>query len=439
MKLKISESKIREIVNEEVLKSSLTKTLKEQKWPNYTAYLGAEILRLEWQHKLLQEGKGKYDDGDGKDEKCDYVDCEDEGKNESVQRPSPEWIAETASAFGLSEAEIAEATEIMNNEELDEGIGGFLKAVAKPYQNLWQTFTNITQQAANFTDPDKKKAAAPVAQAVEKMPEPEEVAQQAKSNPEDLQALIRQLIDLLNKTDQASDADDIKPGLEQGIDKAIDAVEAGAEETLPDVADDAAAGGDESPTDGPTVAVFKGKGGKGLQSFLDRSKSGVPGKVYGAILKHVANNLKSQGVTVTESVLDDVQGWVWYGLVESAYRAKYGETALLKELKGNPADFEAKAGEEAGGEAAGGPEPVIQIYKGRKGKGLQSWMDINKGKLGIDDTAVKVLLMTVEDWAKANGLRVENMSHDKLDKLIPEVVRRHRVKKLQETINKLKS
>ena len=34
MKLKISEAKIREIVNEEVLKSSLTKTLKEQKWPN---------------------------------------------------------------------------------------------------------------------------------------------------------------------------------------------------------------------------------------------------------------------------------------------------------------------------------------------------------------------------------------------------------------------
>jgi len=24
----------------------------------------------------LEEGKGKYDDGDGKDEKCDYVDCE---------------------------------------------------------------------------------------------------------------------------------------------------------------------------------------------------------------------------------------------------------------------------------------------------------------------------------------------------------------------------
>ena len=159
MKLKISESKVREIVNEEVFKRRLTKSLKESKRPSYTAYLGAEILKLEWQQRLLQEGKDPkkpFDDEDGKDEKCDYVDCEDEEKNESVQRPSPEWIAETASAFGLSEAEIAEATEIMNNEELDEGIGGFLKAVAKPYQNLWQTFTNITQQAANFTEIRRK-------------------------------------------------------------------------------------------------------------------------------------------------------------------------------------------------------------------------------------------------------------------------------------------
>ena len=82
MKLKISESKVREIVNEEVFKRRLTKTLKESQWPSYTAYLGAEILKLEWQQRLLQEGKGKYDDGDGKDEKCDYVDCEDEEKKE---------------------------------------------------------------------------------------------------------------------------------------------------------------------------------------------------------------------------------------------------------------------------------------------------------------------------------------------------------------------
>jgi hypothetical protein len=35
--------------------------------------------------EYLDEKKGKYDDGDGKDEKCDYVDCEDEGdKKEKV-------------------------------------------------------------------------------------------------------------------------------------------------------------------------------------------------------------------------------------------------------------------------------------------------------------------------------------------------------------------
>ena len=189
------------------------------------------------------------------------------------------------------------------------------------------------------------------------------------------------------------------------------------------------------------MSVFKGKGGKGLQSFLDRSKSGVPGKVYGAILKHVANNLKAQGVTVTESVLDDVQGWMWYGLAEDAYRAEHGQQALTELLDTQMAASGAKdkkaAQNKADAEGASA-EAVIQIYKGKKGKGLQSWMDINKGKLGIDDTAVKVLLMTVEDWAKANGLRVENMSHDKLSKIIPEVVKRHRVKKLQEKINKLK-
>ena len=44
---------------------------------------------------LLKEAKGKYDDGDGKDEKCDYVDCEGEGepkpkdkKEESEEEPN---------------------------------------------------------------------------------------------------------------------------------------------------------------------------------------------------------------------------------------------------------------------------------------------------------------------------------------------------------------
>ena len=111
MKIETSEAKIRQAVNEELLKRALTKSLRESKFPTYTAWLGAEILTLEWNQKLQESN--------------------------TEQQPSPEWIAETASAFGLSDAEIAEATELMNSQELNE-IGGFLKAVAKPYQNMWQ-------------------------------------------------------------------------------------------------------------------------------------------------------------------------------------------------------------------------------------------------------------------------------------------------------------
>ena len=408
MKIKISESKIRQIVNEEVLKSSLNKTITEQKWPNYSAYLLAEILKLEWESTLTESN--------------------------SEQKPSPEWIAETASAFGLSDKEIQEATDVMDNDELEEGVGGFLKAIAKPYQNIWKTFTNITQHAADFTDPEAKKAAGVIDQVDDKIPAPEKIL---KQDPDDVQALLRKILDLLQKADQGADLDAIKPGLEDEIDQAVDQIDTAVDQ----------GGGEEAGEEagGATVSVFKGKGGKGLQSFLDRSKSGVPGKVYGAILKHVANNLKQQGVTVTESVLDDVQGWIWYGLVEGAVRDQHGEAAL-NEIIGEEVAMgqaigkaPAKAGAEAGAEGDEASGPVIQIYKGKKGVGLQSWMDMNREKLGIDDTAVKVLLMTVEDWAKANKLRVEALSHKMLSRVLPEVLNRHKVRKLQEVIYKLRS
>ena len=66
-------------------------------------------------------------------------------------------------------------------------------------------------------------------------------------------------------------------------------------------------------------------------------------------------------------------------------------------------------------------------------------MDINREKLGIDDTAVKVLLMTVEDWAKANNLKVENISHKMLGRIIPEVLNKRRVRKLQEKLKNIRN
>jgi len=419
MKLKISESKIRQIVNEEVLKNTLNKTITEQKWPSYSAYLLAEILMLEYSAAVEKMGK--------------EMDYDDQGL--------AEWVAKNASAYGLPDSDVQEAKEILGQSNragqssTGEGVGGFLKAIAKPYQNIWKTFTNITQHSADFTDPEAKKAAGVVDQVDDKIPAPEKLQNQ---DPEDVRALMRQILDLLQKADQATDLDDIKPGLEDEIDQAVDQIDTAVDQ----------AGGEEGGEEagGAAVSVFRGKGGKGLQSFLDRSKSGVPGKVYGAILKHVANNLKQQGVTVTESVLDDVQGWIWYGLVEGAVRDQHGEAALNEitneEVAMGPTIGRApgaQAGAEAGAEGGEASGPVIQIYKGKKGVGLQSWMDMNREKLGIDDTAVKVLLMTVEDWAKANNLRVEALSHKMLGRVLPEVLSRHKIRKLQEVIYKLRS
>jgi hypothetical protein len=526
MKLKITESKIRQTVNEELLKQGLRKSFKGQKWPTYTAYLGAELLRLEWDQKLQEN-------------------------NNLDQQPSPEWIAETANAFGLSEAEIAEATEIMNNDELDEGVGGFLKAIAKPYQNIWQTFTNITQHAANLTDPDAQAAAKPIAQAAQQMPKPEEIQQAAKESPEDLQALIRQLIDLLNKTDDASESDAIKPGMEQGIDQAIDSLESGVEQAGgddPDSLEAAMAGGKGG--EGGEAFVYKGKGGKGLQSFLARGSTQAPrlkGKAMGAVLKHIEKQLKAQGVTVHEGVLDEVQGWMWYGLVENLMQEHYGASITLKQiLEGAAARGEhgstkkgdllsklnahldslqtaeeveqfkatAEQGQDPRGEAkfnAGGakkvsnyytkhggvqkiedklaslggepeeeagleepaaeepaveepaaeepaaeeapieevpptvkntaPEgaPKIKVFRGKGGEGLQSALAKNRDALGIDQQTVAVIIKSVEQWAQANQIQVENVTAETFDAIINEVVPKFRARKLRETINKLKN
>ena len=459
MKIKTSEAKIRQAVNEELLKRALIKSLRESKFPTYTAWLGAEILTLEWNRKLQESN--------------------------TEQQPSPEWIAETASAFGLSDAEIAEATELMNSQELNE-IGGFLKAVAKPYQNMWQTFTNITQQAADATDPKAKKAAQTLDKIDDKLPEPEEVVQTAKTSPEELGKLMKQLIALLQQADQAVNLDDIQPGLEDKVDQAQDSLEQGAEDAIEDAG---AEGG------GKEVSVYKGKGGKGLQSFLARgaSKGGVSlkGPAMGAVLKHIAKQLKAQGMTVNENVLDEVQGWIWYGLVENLMQEHYGAEVTIqnileglgnlhsdpekakkakykgKELKRQrqgKADQKAAKGQDVGNlgrkkpaakeEPAAGevktvkptvkntaPEdaPVVKVFRGKDGVGLQSALARSRDKLGINQQTVAVIIKSVEQWAQANQIRVESIDDAGWDAIVSEIAIRRKARKLQETINKLKS
>ena len=467
MKIKTSEAKIRQAVNEELLKRALTKSLRESKFPTYTAWLGAEILTLEWNRKLQESN--------------------------TEQQPSPEWIAETASAFGLSDAEIAEATELMNSQELNE-IGGFLRAVAKPYQNMWQTFTNITQQAVDASDPKAKKAAQTLDKIDDKLPEPEEVVQTAKTSPEELGKLMKQLIALLQQADQAVNLDDIQPGLEDKVDKAQDSLEQGAEDAIEDAG---AEGG------GKEAFVYKGKGGKGLQSFLARgaSKGGVSlkGPAMGAVLKHIAKQLKAQGMTVNENVLDEVQGWIWYGLVENLMQEHYGAEVTLKQIlaeiertgpnranqyrgkelkrqRQGKADRKAAKGQNVGNLGSGkvvrdkdgisrfkkgaeeepaageiktvkptvkntAPEdaPVVKVFRGKDGVGLQSALARSRDKLGINQQTVAVIIKSVEQWAQANQIRVESIDDAGWDAIVSEIAIRRKARKLQETINKLKS
>tara|TARA_B100000287_G_scaffold241682_1_gene227125 strand:+ start:8912 stop:10504 length:1593 start_codon:yes stop_codon:yes gene_type:complete len=530
MKLKINESKIRKIVNEEMLKHSLTKSLSEATWPTYTAYLGAEILALEWDRKTLQEEKDPekpFDDGDDEDEKCDYVDCEGEGQNESLNQPSPEWIAEVGSSIGLTESEIAEATQIMQLNEA--GVKGFFKALAKPYVNLYKTFTNITQHAADLTDPSKggdpenKDDVQAASQVAAKMPEPAKL-QQAASNPDDLLQYMKQILAILQGADSKIDGDALEPGMEDQMDQGAAALQQATEKGAE------AAGGDEAGAGGGEAFVYRGKGGKGLQSFLARGAStdgvSLKGPAMGAVLKHIAKQLKSQGVTVNEGVLDEVQGWIWHGLVEDAMQQHYGALITLEQIaegaaargeqgstkkgdllskldahldslqtaeeveqfkataeQGQDPRGEAKfnkggakkvrnyytkfggvqkiedklaslgsAAQEPGAEEAApekveptvqntAPEgaPLVKVFKGKGGEGLQSALARSRDKLGIDQQTVASIIKSVEKWAQQNQIRVENIDDDGWDAIVSEIAITRRARKLQETINKLKS
>ena len=120
MKIRISESKIKKIVNEEILKSGLHRIIKELKWPSYTAYLLAEILVLEYSQAIESTGKEMGMGG----------------------KELAEWVTENAKAYSIPASDVQEAQEILGQSvgagqaSTGEGLGGFLKAVAAPYKNI---------------------------------------------------------------------------------------------------------------------------------------------------------------------------------------------------------------------------------------------------------------------------------------------------------------
>ena len=92
---------------------------------------------------------------------------------------------------------------------------------------IFSRFRWIVQEAA--------QAAATLDKIDDKLPEPEEVVQTAQQSPQELGALMKELIALLRAADQKVNLDDVQPGLEAKVDQAQDAVEQGAEQGLEDL------------------------------------------------------------------------------------------------------------------------------------------------------------------------------------------------------------
>ena len=133
-----------------------------------------------------------------------------------------------------------------------------------------------------------------------------------------------------------------------------------------------------APEEEKTVAIYKGKGGVSLQSFIDRLGGDDPeikGVVRSTILKHIANQMKKQNVQVVQ---EEEAGM--------AYR-------MIAEEFINSLD-----------------EAAVAIYNHPAGKQHSLNAALQKlradGSTGIEKEKLGKLLNALARWAKSQGLKV---------------------------------
>ena len=152
-----------------------------------------------------------------------------------------------------------------------------------------------------------------------------------------------------------------------------------------------AAPADEPAAEEETVALYKGKGGVSLQSFIDRLGGDDPevkGVVRSTILKHIANQMEKQGVKVVE----EEQALTAYNMIAEEFLNSLDEAAV--------AIYNHPAGKEHSLNAA--------LQKLRA-----------DGSTGIEKEKLGKLLNALAKWAKSQGLKVneeiENSVTNQLD------------------------
>jgi len=157
---------------------------------------------------------------------------------------------------------------------------------------------------------------------------------------------------------------------------------------------------DAAPAATSTVNVYKGKGGKGLQSTLDKLK--LAPAVRNAVLKSVAAQLKDQGVDVLEEdeEIDEMAG------ARPAGRAR--QPRMQNKQKRPDVKFSTgKAKDTVPGGSAPSPTPT-KANKGTptitlSGKdGIQSALN----KAGIKGTQQSQITKAIQAWAQASNLQI---------------------------------
>tara|TARA_A100001391_G_scaffold153120_2_gene110895 strand:+ start:413 stop:1510 length:1098 start_codon:yes stop_codon:yes gene_type:complete len=168
---------------------------------------------------------------------------------------------------------------------------------------------------------------------------------------------------------------------------------------------------------GSTVNVFKGKGGKGLQSTLDKLK--LDPAVRNAVLKSVAAQLKSQGVNVLEE--EDFEEMANARQARRPRQPRRQNRAPgIEDMLGGPESVEADKQAAAIGDKAknvtptmpvGSKPPVRKPNQAKSGgptitlsgkDGIQSALN----KAGIKGTQQSQIVKAIQAWAKSSNLEI---------------------------------
>ena len=192
---------------------------------------------------------------------------------------------------------------------------------------------------------------------------------------------------------------DALAGSDEELAGSADAIDAAGEEDVaieldPDTSSTEIDLSDDPAAEEETVALYKGKGGVSLQSFIDRMGGDDPeikGVIRSTILKHVADQMKRQGVEVVEEE-----------------HAQFAHDMVAEEF--------IKSLDEA----------AVAIYNHPAGKEHSLNGALQKlradGATGIEKEKLGKLLNALAKWAKSQGLKVneeiENSVTRQLDERI---------------------